>query len=263
MSVLPRRAGRTMTVAALRRGAASVMGADLRSARGTLLGRLDLDLLDGLLLLGVQADGDGEDAVVVGRLDVVLVDVGWQRQAAGERAVPELRPVLALGPVVPLGVDRQVAGADRYLDILLRVDPGQFRPDHVVVTVEVILDPDRLGQVGAQRHERLLEPLNQVREHRPRVLAQQSAHFICLPSVMRYFHVNRITAGSGNGRARRHRTGRPSSGPRPLAWRRRAACAGYGALAPRKGRPAMETAPRGGVLRCRWRRPARPAAGGT
>src|SRR6266568_3728406 len=102
------------------RGAATVMGADLRSARATLLGRLDLDLLDGLLLLGVQANGDGEDAVVVGRLDVVLVDVGWQRQAAGERAVPELRPVLALGLVVPLGVDRQVAGADRHLDVLLR-----------------------------------------------------------------------------------------------------------------------------------------------
>jgi hypothetical protein len=48
------------------------------------LGRLDLDLLDLFLLLDLEADGDGQDAVVVGRLDVVRVGVGRQRQAAAE-----------------------------------------------------------------------------------------------------------------------------------------------------------------------------------
>src|SRR5215470_10070838 len=86
----------------------------LRSAREALLGRLDLDLLDGLLfLLGLQADGDREDAVVVGSHHVILVDIGRQRQDAAERTVPELRPVLALSSAVPLGADGQVAGADR------------------------------------------------------------------------------------------------------------------------------------------------------
>src|SRR5438046_2608613 len=70
---------------------------------GTLLGRLDHDLLDLVLLLGLEADGDGEDAVVVARRDVVRVGVARQWQTAGERAVPELGPVLALGLVVPLG----------------------------------------------------------------------------------------------------------------------------------------------------------------
>jgi hypothetical protein len=40
-----------------------------------LLGRLDLDLLDLVLLLGLEADGDGEDAVVVARRDVVRVEI--------------------------------------------------------------------------------------------------------------------------------------------------------------------------------------------
>ena len=79
--------------------------------------------------------------------------------------------MLALGLVVPLGVDGQVTGTDRHFDVLRRVDPGQFGPDHVVVAFEVVLDLDRLGQVGAKRHEGLLEPLNQVREHRPGVPA--------------------------------------------------------------------------------------------
>src|SRR6187397_2682731 len=55
----------------------------------TLLGRLDHDLLDLVFLLGLEADGDGEDAVVVARLHVVRVGVARQRQAAGERAVAE------------------------------------------------------------------------------------------------------------------------------------------------------------------------------
>src|SRR5205823_13684792 len=94
-----------------------------------------------------EADGDGEDAVVVARRDVVRVGVARQRQAAGERAVPELGAVLALGLVVPLGADGQVARADRDLHVLLRVDPGQLGPDHVVVTLDEVLDPDRLAQV--------------------------------------------------------------------------------------------------------------------
>ena len=39
----------------------------------TLRGRLDLDLLDLVLLLGLEADGDGEDSVVVARRDVVAL----------------------------------------------------------------------------------------------------------------------------------------------------------------------------------------------
>jgi hypothetical protein len=92
-------------------GAASTVA----SAREPLLGRLDLDLLDPFLLLDLEPDGDGQDAVVVSRLDVVRVGAGWQRQAAAERAVPELGPVLALGLVVPLGADGQVAGAARIM----------------------------------------------------------------------------------------------------------------------------------------------------
>src|SRR6185437_10569416 len=153
-----------------------------RGAGVDLLGRLDLDLLDLVLLLGLEADGDGEDAVVVARRDVVRVEIARQRQAAGERAVPELGPVLALGLVVPLGADGQVAGADRDLHVLLRVDPGQLGPDQVVVTLDEVLDLDRLGQVGAKRHEGLLEPLDQVGEHRPGVPAQQGAHLV-VPSL--------------------------------------------------------------------------------
>src|SRR6185437_1185456 len=154
-----------------------------RGAGVDLLGRLDHDLLDLILLLGLEADGDGEDAVVVARLHVVRVGVARQRQAAGERAVAELGPVLALGLVVPLGADGQVARADRDLHVLLRVDPGQFGAHHVVVALDEVLDPDRLAQVGAEGQEGLLEPLDQVREHRPRVPAHQRAHLICLPLV--------------------------------------------------------------------------------
>src|SRR5690348_2407966 len=151
--------------------------------RWNLLGRLDLNLLDLVLLLGLEADGDGEDAVVKGRRDVVRVGVAWQRQAAGERAVPELGPVLALGLVVPLGADGQVAGADRDLHVLLRIDPGQLGPDQVMVTLDEVLDLDRLAQVGTERQEGLLEPLDQIREHRPRVPAQQGAHLVYLSLV--------------------------------------------------------------------------------
>ena len=62
--------------------------------------------------------------MVIGRLDVVRVGGARKRQAAAERAVPELRPVLALGLVVPFGADGQVAGADRDLDVLLRSIPA-------------------------------------------------------------------------------------------------------------------------------------------
>src|SRR5262245_10469760 len=178
------------------RGAVSAMV----SAR-TLLGRLDLDLLDLVLLRGLEADGDGQDAVVVTRRDVVRVGVARQRQAAGERAVPELRPVLALGLVVPHGADGQVAGADRDLHILLRVDPGQLGADQVVVTFDEVLDPDRLAQVGAKGQEGLLEPFDQVREHRPRVPAQQGAHIVCLSLVAAVpsyrSHAGRIWRGRG------------------------------------------------------------------
>src|SRR6266700_796306 len=112
--------------------------------RGTLPGRLDRDLLDLGLLLGLEADGDREDTVVVACRDIVRAGVARQRQGAGERAVPELGPVLALRLVVPLGADGQVAGADRDLRVLLRVDPGQLGPDQVVVTLDEVLDPDRL-----------------------------------------------------------------------------------------------------------------------
>ena len=158
---------------------------------------------------------------MVGRLDVVLVDVARQRQATGERPVPELRPVLALGLVVPLGVDRQVTGADRDFDVLLRVDPGQFGPDDVVVAVEVVLDPDRLGQVRTKRHEGLLEPLDQVREHRPRVPTQQSAHLSAFSRDADTFtpsHDGSIGAGQGQT-ARRGATFVMSAGPR--SWRLR------------------------------------------
>src|SRR6185437_1659116 len=128
-----------------------------RGAGVDLLGRLDHDLLDLVLLGGLEADGDGEDAVVAGRRDVVGVGVARQRQAAGERAVAELGPVLALGLVVPLGADGQVAGAGRDLHVLRRVDPGQLGADQVVAILDEVLDPDRLGQVGAKRHEGLLE----------------------------------------------------------------------------------------------------------
>src|SRR5581483_2884627 len=93
---------------------------------GGLLG--DFELLEVVLLGGRGGDLDGEDAVAVARRDVVFVRGAGQGQDAGERAVPELRPVLALGLVVALRADREVTGAGGDLDILLRVDPGQLRP---------------------------------------------------------------------------------------------------------------------------------------
>jgi hypothetical protein len=112
--------------------------------------------------------------------------------------------VLALGPVVPLGADGQVAGADRDLHVLLRVDPGQLGPDHVVVTLDEVLDPDRLAQVRAKRQEGLLEPFDQVREHRPRVPAQQGAHLVCLSLVTDVPLYRSHNGHIGTGRDGRH-----------------------------------------------------------
>jgi hypothetical protein len=97
-----------------------------------LLGRLDHDLLDLVLLLGLEADGDGEDAVVVARCDVVRVEIARQRQAAGEGAIPELGAVLALSC---RAARRGWSGGGPDRDLVLLGSSRPARPDRVVVTL--------------------------------------------------------------------------------------------------------------------------------
>ena len=82
------------------------------------------DLPARLLLVVLQADADGEDAVVAAGRHVVAVGVCGQGDRTGERAITELRTVPALGLIRPLGVNGHEARADGDVDLLLGVEAG-------------------------------------------------------------------------------------------------------------------------------------------
>src|ERR1700754_5096905 len=81
----------------------------------------DLDALLGRVVLG-KRHGDGEDAPVIGGVDVVLVCASRQRHRPDERTVGELRVPIGLGRLGALGLDRQLAVSHADLDVVGRVD---------------------------------------------------------------------------------------------------------------------------------------------
>src|ERR1700761_9608397 len=86
----------------------------------------DRDPLHGFLLLAFDSNLDRQDAVSVLCGHVVGVRPGRELEGAAERPVAELRPVLAFDLARPFHTDRQVAGPNRNLEFLFRVDPGDF-----------------------------------------------------------------------------------------------------------------------------------------
>lgn len=82
----------------------------------------DGDSPDGSLgALVREADRDFQDAVVIYRLDVLLVCASWQCEAAGESAIPELSvvpAVLFLGAAALDGQDALDAVTSRSLSAL-------------------------------------------------------------------------------------------------------------------------------------------------
>src|SRR5690606_14584777 len=163
-------------------------GGGHRAARPDALGSAG-SLLDGdplRLLLGRLGPGhaDGQDALVVGRLDVVHLDVGGKGEGAGEGAVAELRPAPLLLLLAALAVDAQNAVRNGDVDVLVGVDAGQFGPDDVVAVLDVVLDAHRVllavaqkaERRGERRGERRFEPIEQIRQDATRLTTLQCAH---------------------------------------------------------------------------------------
>ena len=127
-----------------------------------------------LLLLRGDGHTDLEDAVLVGRSDVVLLDPFGQGDVADEGPVPELRPVdvlvLLLGLLLPLGADVEHTVGDGELDVLVGIDVGQLRPDDQRAFVDELLNP----QPAALRIE-IGHPAEHIRDLEPEPLGEVEA----------------------------------------------------------------------------------------
>src|SRR5271157_1438217 len=126
-------------------------------------------------------DADLEDSLVVPGRDVRGVDPGGEPDLAGERSVAELRAIRPVVLLAALGADGQDPAVDGDLDVVLRVQAGQFSPDHIAVVPDRFLEPEHLACQERRRScPRGLQPVGQVREHgaepRGRLRARQLSH---------------------------------------------------------------------------------------
>ena len=106
----------------------------------------DLDVLLGRRGLR-ERHRHGEDAAVVGGVDVVLVGADGQRDGPHERSVRELRVAVRFAGLGALGLDRQLAVADGDLDVVDRVDAGKFCANLVQTFPHLVL---QLQQVAVE-----------------------------------------------------------------------------------------------------------------
>src|SRR5271166_6906650 len=126
-------------------------------------------------------DADLEDSLVVPGGDVRRVDPGGEPDRAGERSVAELRTIRPVVLLAARGSDGQDLALDGDLDVVLRIQAGQFSPDHIAVVPDRFLEPEHLARPERRRScPRGLQPVGQVREQgaepRERLRTRQLSH---------------------------------------------------------------------------------------
>src|SRR5271157_1935630 len=126
-------------------------------------------------------DADLEDSLVVPGGDVRGVDPGGEPDRAGERSVAELRATRPVVLLAALGADGQDPALDGDLNVVLRIQAGQFSPDHIAVVPHRFLEPEHLARQERRRScPRGLQPVGQVREQgaepRGRLRTRQLSH---------------------------------------------------------------------------------------
>src|SRR5258708_26585745 len=90
-------------------------------------------------------------------------------------------PLLLFLLLAALGMDRQGAGVDGDLDVLVRVQAGELGPDDEGVVLDVVRDPERLSRRERQQgRQRRLQPVQQLREYGGCLTARQLGHDVLL-----------------------------------------------------------------------------------
>src|ERR1700722_13393980 len=130
-----------------------------------------------------ERDADLEDSLVVPGGDVRDVDRGREPDVASERSVAELRVIQLVVLLAALGADGKDPAAYGDLDVVLRIQAGQFGPDHKAVVLDRFLEPEHLARQEQRRScPRGLQPVGEVREHgaepRGRLKARQLSHHV-------------------------------------------------------------------------------------
>ena len=126
-----------------------------------------------------DANGDGQDPVGVGRRHIVRLDAGRQGHGAVEGSVLEFGVCLVRLLFAAFGIDDQGVVVDGDLHVVVRVDPGKFGADHIVVVLHFVFDPDQVCSEHrsgrGQRRPSGFDPVEQVGD--AVVLDGGSGHF--------------------------------------------------------------------------------------